>query len=140
MNELTVRIRGGGVICTPPSPTLLTTYVLLEQEQWFEKEVGFVRRVLRTGMRAIDVGANYGIYTLALARAVGSTGAVWSYEPSSSTMALLQRTVNLNELSQVTTRQRALSNQHGTARLSLQANSELNALTTDPAINPKRSH
>jgi hypothetical protein len=45
--------------------------VLLEQEDWFEKEIAFVRRLLRSGMRAVDIGANYGTYTLAMARAVG---------------------------------------------------------------------
>jgi hypothetical protein len=42
--------------------------VLIEQEDWFEKEICFVRRLLQPGMRAADIGANYGTCTLAMAR------------------------------------------------------------------------
>jgi hypothetical protein len=43
--------------------------VLIEQEDWFEKEICFVRRVLQPGTCAADIGANYGTYTLAMAPA-----------------------------------------------------------------------
>ena len=72
MDELYVRVKGGGEICVPASS--MSAYVLLEQEDWFEKEIAFVRRMLRPGMRVIDIGANYGTYTLAMARAVGLEG------------------------------------------------------------------
>jgi hypothetical protein len=49
---------------------------LIEQEDLFEKEIAFVRRLLQPSMRAIDVGANYGTYTLAMARAAGPKGRV----------------------------------------------------------------
>ncbi len=38
--------------------------------------------VVRPGMRVIDVGANFGYFTLLLARAVGSRGHVWAFEPA----------------------------------------------------------
>jgi len=34
------------------SPAFLTTYVLLEQEDWFENEILFLRKLMRPGIRA----------------------------------------------------------------------------------------
>ena len=33
-----------------------------EQHDWFEDEIGFVRAALRRGERAVDIGANHGVY------------------------------------------------------------------------------
>ena len=54
----------------PPSLNIATTYILLEQETWFEDEVNFVRSYLRRGECAIDVGANFGVYTTVMAEAL----------------------------------------------------------------------
>ena len=37
----------------------------------------------------IDIGANYGVYALSMARAVGPAGRVWAFEPASGTASLL---------------------------------------------------
>src|SRR5215467_1853730 len=129
METWRVRVRGGSTICVPASPKYLTTYVLLEQEHWFEKEVAFVRRMIRPGMRAVDVGANFGIYTSVLARGVGPGGRVWALEPASSTLECLAETIALNSFSQVDAVRIALSDRAGTARLGIDRNSELNSLT-----------
>ena len=84
MDDLYVRVKGGGEICVPAAPSI-TTYTLIEQEDWFEKEIAFARRTLRPGARAIDIGANCGTYTLAMAQAVGPEGRVWAYEPTNAT-------------------------------------------------------
>ena len=128
METWRVRVRGGSTICVPASPNYMTTYVLLEQEDWFEKEVSFVRRMLQPGMRAVDVGANFGIYTSLLARGVGPGGRVWALEPASSTLECLAETIALNSFSQVDAVRIALSDRAGTARLGIDRNSELNSL------------
>jgi FkbM family methyltransferase len=130
MDELYIRVRGGGEVCAPASPSM-TTYVLIEQEDWFEKEIAFVRRLLQPGMRAIDVGANYGTYTLAMARAVGPTGKVSAYEPTSSTARYLRNTIGRNGLGNVELFEAALSDRAGTGRLHVDGQSELNRLTAD---------
>ena len=56
----------------------ITTYVLLEQETWFEKELPFLMQYLQPGMTAVDIGANAGVYSLPMARAVGPTGLVFA--------------------------------------------------------------
>jgi len=37
----------------------------------------------------IDIGANYGVYALSMAQAVGPAGRVWAFEPASGTASLL---------------------------------------------------
>jgi FkbM family methyltransferase len=130
MESLTIRVKGGAAISVPASLNCITTYTLLEQEQWFEKEAGFVGRLVRPGMRAVDVGANYGVYTASLARAVGPQGHVWAFEPTQRTLDFLARTVALNGFANVSLCRTALSDHVGVGRLGLGAGgSELNSLT-----------
>ena len=115
-------------VVVPDSLDLITPYVLREQHDWFEDEIKFLRRLLRPGQQVIDVGANYGVYTLSMAQTVGPTGHVWAFEPASSTARLLAEGIAANGFAHVTLERSALSSAGGTARLSLNDNSELNAL------------
>ncbi len=112
----------------PDSIGLITPYVLMEQQDWFEDEIKFLRRLLRTGQKVIDIGANYGVYTLSMAKTVGPSGAVWAFEPASSTMALLAQGVASNGFLQVVLEGSALSSHSGSAQLSLSDQSEMNSL------------
>src|SRR5258707_9420693 len=89
MGEMSLRMVDGTHIVVPSSLGAITTYVILEQEKWFEKEIAFVARWLRPGMTAIDIGANLGVYSLPMARLVGPEGQVFAYEPATETRRLL---------------------------------------------------
>jgi FkbM family methyltransferase len=123
-----IRVKGDVLMSVPDSVQYMTPYVLREQEDWFEDEIKFLRGYLRPGMRVIDIGANYGLYTTAMARAVGAAGRVWAVEPCSNTAAHLRESLALNDFAQVTLIQAALSDQVGTARLRLERDPEQNAL------------
>jgi len=131
MRTRTLEIAGGVRVVVPDSLNLLTPYVLFEQRDWFEDEIGFVRRLLRPGQQTIDIGANYGVYTLTMAKIVGPTGAVWAFEPASSTVALLAQGIAANNFSQVVVECSAISDVCGTARLALNDNAEFNSLVRD---------
>ena len=118
----------GVQMVVPDSLDLITTYVLQEQKDWFEDEIKFLRRVLQPGEKVIDIGANYGVYTLSMARTVGPRGRVWAFEPASTTAKLLSEGISVNGYSQVILERSALSSSCGTAQLSLNDHSELNAL------------
>ncbi len=126
----TIRMAGDVLIKVPDSLELITPYILREQEKWFEDEIGFVKQVLQPGARVIDIGANYGVYTLTMAMAVGDEGRVWAFEPAISTMQYLQDSVSLNHFKNVTVIHAALSNRIGKAHLHLDHNSELNSLVS----------
>ena len=123
-----IRVAAGVTIAVPGRIDLLTPYVLLEQENWFEDEIAFLCGCLRAGARVVDIGANYGLYSLSLAQVAGPAGRVWSVEPASQTAAYLRKSVEINGFANVTVLQKALSNRPGTARLSVEANSELNSI------------
>ena len=123
---VTVRIAGEVVVQVPNSLELITPYILREQENWFEDEIKFLRKLIRPGARIIDVGANYGTYTLSLARIVGDRGHVWAFEPAGSTAGCLRASAALNRLNNISVIQSAVSNRTGKARLHLEKNSELN--------------
>jgi FkbM family methyltransferase len=128
--SLVLNMAGGMKICVPAALDHITTYVLLEQEDWFEDEIRFVRRFLRPGMRAVDVGANFGVYTLALAGAVGADGKVWAFEPTPLTADFLERSLALNVCAQVVLKRSAVSARSGTVAFSVTNNPELNAIAT----------
>ena len=124
----TLTLVDGVRIVVPDSLDLVTPYVLREQEDWFEDEIKFLRRMIAPGQRVIDIGANYGAYSLCLARAVGPAGQVWAFEPATATAAHLANSIAANGFTQITLERSALSSAPGVARLNLEANSEMNAI------------
>jgi FkbM family methyltransferase len=127
-----VTIADGTQVVVPATLRSMTAYVAIEQEDWFEKEIGFIRRWLRPGMRAIDIGAGHGLYSLTMARLVGRTGGVWAFEPASVAAAMLRQSVALNDFSHHATIAAALSDAPGRAWLGFAGSGELNALGADP--------
>jgi len=65
------------------------------------------------GACAGDLGAHFGYYTLALARAVGATGAIMALEPDAKSFRRLQRHIALNRAHQVRTFLAAASGKTG---------------------------
>ena len=115
-------------LCSPDDLKLMTPYVLAEQGDWFENEIHFVRTLLQPGDAVIDIGANYGVYSLTAAALVGPSGKVWSFEPAARTASYLRSSVQINGFAHLEVIQQALSNQSGQAHLSTHANAELNSL------------
>ena len=106
----------------------ITTYVILEQEKWFEKETTFLARWLRPGMTVIDIGANLGVYSLPIARLVGPEGQVFAYEPATETRRLLAISKAANSADNLHIIGTALSDGEREGHLALAASSELNTL------------
>lgn len=126
--QLDIRMSDGVTIAAPASLRSITTYVLLEQETWFEKEPAFLRRWLRPGMVAIDIGANLGVYSLPMARLVGPSGRVFAFEPGSEARRHLQRSREINGASHLHISPLALSDGKRSGRLVFGQSSELNTL------------
>lgn len=71
------------------------THVMLDGfwESWLSR---FLVRLARPGMVAVDVGANYGYYTLLLCDRVGQEGRVAAFEPNPRVAELLTKSVAVN--------------------------------------------
>lgn len=115
----TLKLSDGSSVVVPDSLNLISTYVLREQGDWFEDEIQFVRSYLKPNQRAIDIGANYGVFTLSMAKVVGPNGKVWAFESASSTAALLAESLALNGFSHVVLDERDFFASSGTVSPSL---------------------
>lgn len=123
----TVHLASGLRLRVPASLRSLTTYVLLEQETWFEPEMSLLPLLLEPGMHALDIGANHGIYALEIARCTG-TGHVWAFEPTSEPLQRLRASVADNGMEQrITVVGAGLADADGLASFEVQDNSELNS-------------
>lgn len=58
-------------------------------------------RTLKPGMVAIDVGANYGYYTILMGRSVGRTGKVIAFEPNPHLADLMRKSLWISGIRQI---------------------------------------
>jgi len=84
-----------------------------------EAEMGVIPHLLPFGGCAIDLGANFGMYTRLFAQIVGPDGQVHAVEPVPSTFEVLQSNVNRLGLSNVTVHNFAVSDEEGTVTMAV---------------------
>jgi len=85
-------------ICVPSTIKEKTSYILLEQNQWFEPELQFILRYLKEGNSVVDLEAGYGVYSLPMADILGRTGIIWAREADLLKRAYLQKSISVNNL------------------------------------------
>lgn len=81
------------------------------------QETALFQTLLRPGMTFVDVGANWGYFTLLASHLVGAVGRVVSFEPDPRVYSLLQGNIARNRLRQVTTLEIAASSEPGVLTL-----------------------
>jgi FkbM family methyltransferase len=96
------RVLGYYKIYLDTADTGFASHVLLDGfwEMWLT--IFFARQV-QSGMTIIDVGANYGYYTLLFGALVGPQGRVYAVEPNPAVLPKLRRSIGLNGLAGRTT-------------------------------------
>ncbi|MFO7985624.1 MAG: FkbM family methyltransferase, partial [Desulfatiglandaceae bacterium] len=129
MKAYSINTKAGVSICTPPDIHLMTPYILLEQEQWFEPEVQFIQDFLQPGMKALDIGACFGVYALPMAKAVGPEGEVFAFEPCAQVREYLDESARQNNLENVQIIPLALADRSGQVKLKTAKTPELNAMS-----------
>lgn len=68
---------------------------------WTEPELDLIPHAVRSGETAIDIGANFGLYSYHLSRAVGASGKVYSFEPipfTAATFRLIARALRFRNV------------------------------------------
>lgn len=126
-----VKIKNDLSIGVPDNVRLMTPYILLEQEDWFEDEIKFVRKLVQPGMKCIDIGANYGIYSLTIAQGIAPDGTIWSFEPTQSLIPYLEWSMEENEIDNMFLIEFALSDHEGEAWFYTDKNTELNMVVME---------
>lgn len=91
----------------------------LVRDGWYDRNLtDTIGSLLEPGMTFIDVGANFGTYTLIGAAQVGGNGRVLAFEPAPAIAALLSENVTVNGFAAFTTVMRcALGAQEGVQTL-----------------------
>lgn len=123
-----IETKDGVTICTPPDLKLMTPYVLLEQEEWYESELNFVREYLKPGMSIADIGAGFGVYSLPAAKLVGEKGRVFAFEPGSLAKHHLEMSKLENGFQNIEVIGKAVSDKAGKQQLIEAETPELNRL------------
>lgn len=78
-------------------------------------ETEMVKRVVKSGDVALDIGAHIGYYTLILSRLVGEKGHVYAFEPCEKNYVVLKKNVEVNKCRNVTLVNKAVSDTTGKA-------------------------
>ncbi len=84
-----------------------------------EPELDLVDSLMRTGESAVDIGANHGMWTLALSRAAGEQGRVYSFEPVPFTFGVLSAVARRGCLANVTLVNKGCSDQVATMEMTV---------------------
>ena len=88
----------------------------IDKGVWFDKEVSiWIKHYVKPGMVCIDAGANWGLFTLLMARQCGPTGRVFAFEPATKFLRRLVGHIAVNEVTHVEVVPIALSNLQGEA-------------------------
>lgn len=82
------------------------------------KEIKFLQKWLRSGDVAVDVGANIGLLTIPMAKAIGEKGQVFAFEPIEENVRSLQANLDVNDLRNVVLTNCAVGSFDGSIRLS----------------------
>jgi FkbM family methyltransferase len=87
--------------------------------RFHEPELELVDRLVEPGDVAVDVGANHGMWTLALSRAVGHDGRVYSFEPVPFTFGVLRAVARRARLGNVTLENKGCSDRAATMEMTV---------------------
>lgn len=123
----------------PQAECNLTYYVETAHSDWLCSR-------LKPGNVALDIGAAFGVISVALSKAVGNKGHVYSFEPSCTANQSLQKLLDINNIENVTIVKKAISDVSDTIEfIEYTSDNELSwasdtSTLASPNINPTMKH
>jgi FkbM family methyltransferase len=118
IDEAIVEIDGMRIFLNP-NPERFMDKKLLSGELWEHKEVDLLRRIIKPGMTILDIGANFGYYSLLFSQWAGKNGRVIAFEPTSEYSNRLIRHIQENNLRNVRAEIIGLSDSNATCQISV---------------------
>lgn len=105
---------------------------------WEPELHALMAKYVKPGDVAYDLGANFGIFTIFLARLVGPEGRVYAFEPLPHTMADLKANVERNDLRNVEYAAYAVADTVGRARFHIGSQLGSGHLDSTDHLHPKK--
>jgi len=90
---------------------------IIQTGLWEPHATAAVRKIVKKGDVAIDVGANIGYFTVILSKLVGSEGRVYAFEPTTKYCEILKRNIEANGIANCEVFQLGLSNKGQTVEI-----------------------
>lgn len=109
----------------------IASFIFMEQETWMEVDVRFIETLSLYVNKVIDIGANYGFYSLLMAKSGSKDICIYAVEPNSKTMSHLRESIKQSKLDSISTHELAFSNFEGQATLTNASNPELSELNLE---------
>ena len=109
----TVYFRQWGVNMRLPPQWRGTAKLLYMFREDYEPELEFLATYLKPSMVFVDIGANFGIYSLRAASLLGPSGRVLAFEPAAFAYQVLQENLRLNRYANAIPIQLALADKAG---------------------------
>lgn len=106
------------------------------QDTWEKHSTELIKKNVKEGQTVIDIGANIGYFSLIMARIVGNTGKVYSFEPEPTNYSILLKNIKLNDFQNISSYQKAVSDSAGQTILHLD-DSDTGAHTIRPRTESK---
>ena len=82
-----------------------------------ERDLMIVSKIINNGNVAVDIGANFGLYTKHLSQYTGSNGKVYAFEPINKTYKSLKHNIEALNMTNVVSYNCALSDKEGQAEM-----------------------
>ena len=83
------------------------------------QELKFLTLYLEQGDCFLDIGSNFGLYSLMASKKVGKNGQVFAFEPATKTFNRLKRNIKLNRIHNIFPINAAISSNNGTMPMSI---------------------
>jgi len=95
----------------------IITELIFQGENYEKSTIEFLSKIVNEGMNVINIGANIGIISIAIANFVGDQGKVISFEPYKPNLKFLQKNLEVNKIKNVVVINKAVSNKVGKENL-----------------------
>lgn len=95
------------------------SHALILKKTFEPLEVNLFKKIVKKGIKFIDVGANLGYYTLFVANLIGDKGRVFAFEPDPYNFSLLLKSIKSNGFNNIECFNKAVAEKNGKLNLSL---------------------
>ena len=116
-NILGINLSGLAVKFYVKNPDELRLVESVTGDEGEKKVIESLISFLKYGDVVYDIGANIGVYSAILAKAIGSNGKIIAFEPEKRSMVRLKENIKLNKLDNIIVINKALGEEAGTLKL-----------------------